>query len=56
MASRLMPRLIAWVARVWRSWWGWMWGSPAAAPARLIIRVTVWRSRGRPFSRGSSSG
>jgi hypothetical protein len=23
MASRRMPRLIAWVASVWRSWWGW---------------------------------
>ena len=28
MASRLMPRLMAWVARVCRSWWGWMWGRP----------------------------
>jgi hypothetical protein len=36
-----MPRLIAWVAGVCRSWWGWMWGSPAAAPALLVIRVTV---------------
>src|ERR1035438_7057334 len=26
MASRLMPRLIAWVARVCLSWWGWMCG------------------------------
>ena len=56
MASRLMPRLMAWVASVCLSWWGWMWGSPAAAPALLIIRVTVCRSRARPFSRGSSSG
>ena len=23
MASRRMPRLMAWVASVWRSWWGW---------------------------------
>ena len=47
---------MAWVARVWRSWWGWMCGSPAAAPALLRIRVTVCRSSARPFSRGSSSG
>ena len=46
IASRLMPRLMAWVARVWRSWWGWMCGSPAAAPALLRIRVTVCRSSG----------
>src|ERR1700758_2970029 len=52
MASRLMPRLMAWVARVWRSWWGWMWLRPAAAPARLIIWGTAWRSSGRPCSRG----
>ena len=45
IASRDMPRLIAWVARVCRSWWGWMCGSPAAAPALLRIRVTVCRSR-----------
>jgi hypothetical protein len=31
MASRDMPRLIAWVARVCRSWWGW----------------GVWHPRGR---------
>jgi hypothetical protein len=53
IASRLMPRLMA---RVCLSWQWWMWGSPAAAPALLIIRVTVCRSRARPFSRGSSSG
>ncbi len=41
MASMDMPRLIAWVARVCRSWWGWMCASPAAAPARLIILVTA---------------
>src|SRR5918912_919729 len=29
MASRLMPRLMAWVARVWRSWWGWTWPTPS---------------------------
>ena len=56
MASRVMPRLMAWVARVCRSWCGWMWASPAAVPALLISRVTVCRSSGRPFSRGSSSG
>jgi hypothetical protein len=33
-----------------------MWGSPAAAPALLIRRVMVLRSRAVPFSRGSSSG
>jgi DNA-binding CsgD family transcriptional regulator len=26
-----MPRPLAWVASVWRSWWGWRWPSPAAA-------------------------
>ena len=56
MASRVMPRLMAWVARVCRSWCGWMCGSPAAAPALLIRRVMVLRSRAVPFSRGSSSG
>ena len=29
IASRLMPRLIDWVASVWRSWWGWTWPIPA---------------------------
>ncbi len=52
MASRVMPRLMAWVARVCRSWCGWMCGSPAAVPALLISRVTVCRSRGRPLSAG----
>ena len=33
-----------------------MCGSPAAAPALFRNRVTVCRSRARPFSRGSSSG
>jgi hypothetical protein len=56
MASRVMPRLMAWVARVCRSWCGWMCGRPAAPPALLIRRVMVCRSSGRPFSRGSSSG
>src|SRR6266508_4247187 len=31
IASSDMPRLIAWVARVWRSWWGVTWPMPAAA-------------------------
>ena len=33
-----------------------MWPSPAEAAALLIKRVTVCRSSGRPFSRGSNSG
>ena len=41
MASRLMPRLMAWVARVWRIWWGWTWPIPAAFAARLSSRVMV---------------
>jgi len=49
-------RLMAWVARVCRSWWGWMWGSPAAWPALLIRRVTVCRSTAVSLSRGSNSG
>src|SRR5206468_7379602 len=44
VASDAILLIFAWVARVCRSWWGWMWGSPAAAAARLIIRVTVCRS------------
>ena len=29
IASRRIPRLMAWVASVWRSWWGWTWPIPA---------------------------
>ena len=29
IASRLVPALMDWVARVWRSWWGWTWPTPA---------------------------
>ena len=31
MASRRMPRLMAWVARVWRSWWGCTWSDAGGA-------------------------
>jgi hypothetical protein len=41
---------LAWVARVCRRWWGCLRGSPAALPARLSSRVTVWRSRGREYA------
>src|SRR4051794_37338445 len=33
IASRLMPRLMAWVASVCRSWWGWTCPMPATVPA-----------------------
>ena len=49
-----MPRLIAWVARVCRSWWGWTWPIPAAVAAVW----TAWSTRvpgiGRPRSVNSS--
>ena len=38
MASRRMPRLMAWVASVWRSWWGETWPTPAAL-ASMVRRV-----------------
>jgi hypothetical protein len=41
---------LAWVARVCRRRWGCLRGSPAALPARLSSRVTVWRSRGREYA------
>src|ERR687897_3561 len=46
MASRRMPRLMAWVARVWRSWWGWTWSMPAVRPTRPTMRPTWWRAIG----------
>src|ERR687897_662149 len=46
MASRRMPRLMAWVARVWRSRWGCMSSIPAMAPMRAMRRCTVRRSIG----------
>ena len=46
MASRRMPRLMAWVARVWRSWWGWTSPMPAWRPMGATMRCTVRRSIG----------
>ena len=51
MASSRMPRLIAWVARVWRSWWGWTWPIPARLATRPTMRWTV-----RPVERGAVVG
>src|SRR5690348_11348767 len=45
MASSRMPRLMAWVASVWRSRWGCTPGTPAAAAARRTIRPMMCRSR-----------
>ena len=38
MASRLTPRLMAWVARVWRSWCGWPCPMPASRAQRVSRR------------------
>ena len=40
MASSRMPRLMAWVARVWRSWWGWTL-TPQLRPMRPTMRP-IW--------------
>src|SRR5262249_46011850 len=37
MASSRMPRLMAWVARVWRSRCGWTPGTPAAPATRRTV-------------------
>src|SRR6266496_1775462 len=45
IASRRMPRLIAWVARVWRSWWmDFHFAGPPDAPDNASDLVTVQRS------------
>ena len=42
IASRRIPRLMAWVARVWRSWCGWTCAEPGAARRRgRAIRATL---------------
>ena len=46
MASRRMPRLMAWVASVWRSWWGWTLPMPAFLAVVATMRWTVRRSIG----------
>jgi hypothetical protein len=51
IASSDMPRFTAWVARVCRSWCGWMCGSPAAAAAPVEVagdRVPIQRGAVRP--------
>ena len=50
MASSRMPRLMAWVASVCRSWWGWTPETPAARPTRRTIRPMTCRSSGPRWS------
>jgi len=50
MASSRMPRLMAWVARVWRSRCGWTPGTPAAPATRRTIRPMRCRSSGPRWS------
>ena len=40
IASRLMPRLMAWVAKVWRNRWAVTWPTPASAAWRRRIWAT----------------
>ena len=50
MASSRMPRLMAWVASVWRSRCGCTPGTPAARPTRETIRPIMCRSSGPRWS------
>ena len=50
MASSRMPRLMAWVASVWRSRWGCTPGTPAARPTRATMRPMRYRSSGPRWS------
>jgi hypothetical protein len=43
MASRRMPRLISWVARVWRSWCGVTCPTPAALATAYHIHPERFR-------------
>ena len=55
MASSRMPRLIAWVASVWRSRCGCTPGIPALRPTRSTIRPIWCRSSGPRWSATSRS-
>src|ERR671935_85221 len=54
IASRLMPRLIAWVARVWRSWWAVTWPIPAEDATLASARSTRPAVIGRPRCTGAA--
>src|SRR6266540_1198224 len=55
IASRLMPRLIAWIARVWRSWWAVTCPIPASWDSRLNAVATRSAVMGRLRSSRSRS-